>query len=143
MRAVVVRALRYLGNAHPTLRPTAEMIGVWEQILSDLSDEEIWRAAEGVARREFHGAPTAAAMLAEIRGVERVVRVRVRDLYNHYRLNPDQSHVTEAVTVRWFPDGREEPVKLPPHRDSGPLLGGGLGSIRDDLDGLLGGELEC
>jgi hypothetical protein len=81
--------------------------------------------------------------VAEIRGVERVIQVPVRDHWNAVLLNADLSPKTRPQTVRWFPDGREEPVKLPPHRDASPLLGGGFGSIRDDLDGMLGEGLEA
>lgn len=142
MRAMVVRALRYLGNAHPALRPTAEMIGVWESLLRDFSDEEVWRAAEGAARREHYGPPTVASLIAEIRGVERVVHVRARDLWDRYILRDDGGYQTEVRRIRWFPDGREEPLALPSHEENLTITGHGMGHIGGELAGLLGDE-EC
>jgi hypothetical protein len=140
---VIVSLLAEIANCDPRFKPTAEMAYTWSRVLRRFTDEQLQEGVDRLVMTEGYGPPTVGRLVQMIEGVERVVRVRVRDLYNHYRLNPDQSHVTEAVTVRWFPDGREEPVKLPPHRDASPLLGGGFGSIRDDLDGMLGEGLEA
>ena len=136
MRAIVTKILRLLGNANPSMKPTAEMAQVWSEMLQGFSDAELWRAAKAAATRQHYGAPTVGDLIAEIRGAERVVHVPVVDLWNRGVIREDGSPVTQAQLVRWFPDGRQEVLALPKHEQN-VTYDGGLGHIGADMDDLL------
>lgn len=138
MRKTVAEIMAYIANVHPSLRITPEMVRVWSGLLDRFTDEQLWRAARGVAMREHYGPPSCAALIVEIEGVERTIQVPVRDLDNRLVLRDDHSYKTQPQLVRWFPDGRhEEALGLPKH-DPNVIYDGGLGHIGGDLNGLLG-----
>lgn len=137
MRTVIPEILSLLGNATGLFRPTPEMARVWEPLLARFSDSELREAAVAVAQRTHYGAPGVGHIVEQIEGRVEHVKVPVTDHWLRVVLRPDGTPVYRVEQRRVYPDGRTEPMQLPPRALPNAVWHEGAKAVGDGIDDTL------